>query len=460
VNSEQWEELPDGWEWASISQVVAEIRNGTAKQNSDGRGYPVTRIETIQNSQFDLQRIAYVELNEQEVETFRYKEGDIIFSHINSEKHVGKTAIYKGMPSNLMHGMNLLRLRPNAEKINPSYFHFFLLSEECRQAVRDRVKHAVNQVSINQQNISTIQIPLAPLPEQQRLIEKIERLFAESRTAREALAQVPTLLKRFRQAVPAKAFRGELTERDPSDEPASVLLERIRTERRRKWEEVKRVGSKKYIEPEPPDTSGLPELPEEWCWIAWGQISNWITYGFTRPMPHVEHGIPIVTAKNIFWGKIDFKNTHKTPRVKFEELSDKDHPKKGDILLIKDGVTTGRAAIVETDDIFCINQSVGVIWLRSCPMDRKYLLYAIEAPFTQNIIQEQMRGVAMPHLSVTDFGRMSFPLAPLAEQSRIVAKIESLFALASSIERAVAVAQRRAEKVDQVALARAFRGEL
>jgi len=77
---------------------------------------------------------------------------------------------------------------------------------------------------------------LPPLPEQLRLSDKIERLFAESRTAREALAQVPALLKRFRQSVLAKAFRGELTERDSNDEPASVLLERIREERRRKWE--------------------------------------------------------------------------------------------------------------------------------------------------------------------------------------------------------------------------------
>jgi type I restriction enzyme S subunit len=314
------------------------------------------------------------------------------------------------------------------------------------------------------QFLANSEIPVPPIPEQQRLVEKIERLLGQSRTAREALDRIPPLLKRFRQAVLAKAFRGELTERDSKDEPASVLLERIREERRRKWEEDLRARGKgprkaKYVEPEPPDTRGMPELPEGWAWVNWRTLSEWITYGFTRPMPHVEQGIPVVTAKNIIDGQIDMENTHKTTQSAFLDLSDKDRPVAGDLLLTKDG-TIGRAAVVPPGVTFCINQSVAVVMLRSCPLPRSYLLYAVEAPFTQRAVAELAKGVALQHLSITDFGQLSLPLAPLPEQLRLVDRVQSAFTYADQVREAVDRVMLRTDQLDQAVLTRAFRGEL
>ncbi len=158
---------------------------------------------------------------------------------------------------------------------------------------------------------------------------------------------------------------------------------------------------KPYAEPTSPQTSELPPLPKGWVWGTWSQLSNWVTYGFTRPMPHVEDGIPIITARGVNRGKIIFDGADLTPRQSYEELSDKDRPKVGDILITKDG-TIGRAAVVDTDRAFCINQSVAVIWLRSCLMDRKFLLAVIESDLTQRPIWAKARGVAIQHLSITD----------------------------------------------------------
>ena len=220
----------------------------------------------------------------------------------------------------------------------------------------------------------------------------------------------------------------EVTGRPLDCETGAALLEHM-VLKRRQWFDMQQANSrtkKQYVEPDLPDISKLPPLPDRWCWGTWSQISNWVTYGFTRPMPHVNEGIPIITAKGVKGGRLDLDGAHLTTREAYDKLSDKDRPQPGDILITKDG-TIGRAAIVEAMSEFCINQSVAVIWLRSSPMDRKFLLAVIESELTQKPIIEKARGVAIQHLSITDFGKLALPIPPLLEQRRIVAEIEKQF---------------------------------
>lgn len=176
-------------------------------------------------------------------------------------------------------------------------------------------------------------------------------------------------------------------------------------------------------------------------------------------MPHVDSGIAIVTAKNVADSKIDLENTHRTPLESFEALSDKDRPLPGDILITKDG-TIGRAAVVQDAVPFCINQSVAVVMLRFCPIDRTLLLRAIEAPFTQDIVQEKSRGMAIRHLSITDFGDMAFPLPPKEEHGPLINAIEASLASLGSLETCLTVAESALNHLDQSILAKAFRGDL
>jgi len=163
------------------------------------------------------------------------------------------------------------------------------------------------------------------------------------------------------------------------------------------------------------------------------QITDWITYGFTRPMPHEDEGVPIVTGKNVNFGRIIFETADRTRREGFDTLSEKDKPQSGDILITKDG-SIGRTAIVETDQAFCINQSVAVLWLRSCHLNRRFLQMVLDCPQTQLALLDKTAGVAIKHISIIDLGKMVFPLPPLAEQHRIVAKVDNLMALCDRLE--------------------------
>jgi len=350
------------------------------------------------------------------------------------------------------------------------YLFYFLLAQ--RSAF-----HAASEGGA-QPNISKVKIvstpfPLPPTAEQRRIVAKVDELMAlldrleAARHAREAtrdrlaaatlarltapdasaedatnnarfalqtlpaLTTRPDQIKALRQTILNLAVRGRLVEQEPADEPASSELSKaLKLKLEHDLYRPKKVAAIA-------DSEKWCTTPKGWCWTRWDQITNWITYGFTRPMEHVEKGVPIVTGKNVNEGRIILETASLTPQSAFDALNEKDKPQPGDILITKDG-SIGRVAIVSDVHLpFCINQSVAVMWLRSCHFDRKYLKLVLESPQTQDVLQEKTAGVAIKHISITDLGKMVFPLPPLSEQHRIVAKVEALMALCDQLEAAL-----------------------
>ena len=166
-------EIPKEWKVVRIKDILLILRNGlTIKQNKEKIGYPITRIETISEEKIDTTKLGYVsELNKEVIKEYRMVTGDILFSHINSLKHIGKTAIYEGVPEFLLHGMNLLLLRPIQNKIQPKYLLYLLRQYRKKGIFKAMAKKAVNQASINQTELGRLLIPLPPLSEQQKIAE-------------------------------------------------------------------------------------------------------------------------------------------------------------------------------------------------------------------------------------------------------------------------------------------------
>jgi type I restriction enzyme S subunit len=157
----------------------------------------VTRIETIASGRIDQQRVGFAEgLTASEVARYRLQGGDILFSHINSEPQIGRTAVYVGVPSLLLHGMNLLMLRP-APGVEPFFLHFLLSHLRDTGTMLALAGRAVGQSSINQGRLRSLQIRIPELEEQQRIsallsavqraIERQERLIALTAELKKAL---------------------------------------------------------------------------------------------------------------------------------------------------------------------------------------------------------------------------------------------------------------------------------
>jgi len=307
---------------------------------------------------------------------------------------------------------------------------------------------------VNKGRFCETPIPIAPLSKQKRIVEKIEILLGHLNKTRQELAKIPPLIKKFRQSVLAKAFTGELTKewRDQQEnlEPASALLARIREERKKKL-------NKKYREPEPIDTSSLPELPGEWEWTRTKEIGEVVTGSTpkTQVSEYWNGNIIWLTPKDL--GRNNSKyisdSKRRITQKGYKSCSAKLIPKNSIVLSTRAPI--GHVSVVQVD--FCTNQGCKSI-ISAKEICSDYLYYLLL--HNRKHLQSLGSGTTFSELAKDKLENFLVPLPCFIEEPQIVKRIEALFARADSIEKAVQVAQVHCEKLNQSILAQAFRGEL
>ena len=189
--------------------------------------------------------------------------------------------------------------------------------------------------------------------------------------------------------------------------------------------------------------------------VTMADVTDRITYGFTSPMTHVESGIPILTAKSIRRGSIDYSTCDFAVQSEVDDLTAKSKPERGDVLVTKDG-TIGRCAVFRDDFEVCINQSVALV--RPCEqrVEPEYLAAYIGTASVQQRFQRMKKGNAVPHLQISEFAKFPIPCPPLEQQSELRAAL-------SAVEEARAIANQSRSQLDCLFASlqqRAFRGEL
>lgn len=382
--------------------------------------------------------------------------GDLLISRANTTDLVGAVVYVEHDYPNLMLADKTLRLVPTSD-VSAKYLLYALRTATARDFFAKNATGTSDSMrNISQAKIRTVPIPLPPLAEQRRIVERVEALMAQARTAREALAPLPALVRRLRQTVLAAAFSGRLSEREPSDEPAGELLERIRAERallcgRRGRNEERGL---------PED---LPELPEGWAWTMVGEMAD-ISGGIQKTparQPKTNH-YPYLRVANVLRGRLDLSEIQRF-ELTLAEL-ERWRLKPGDALIVEgNGSLTeiGRCAIWQGEIDDCVHQNHLIrVRLRSDVVP-EYFGYFLNSDLGRNLITTVASSTSgLYTLSVSKIERVVFPLAPLAEQRRIVKRVEALMAQADIIEQAVAAVSGRLAAVEQAVLARAFRGEL
>ena len=203
--------LPPNWSWVKLGDVIERMSNGcSATQLQEKGDLPITRIETISFGYVDFNRVRYVNnLTDEDIEKYKLHIKDILFSHINSDSHLGKTAVFTRKDKVVIHGINLLLLRTNT-RIESIFFNYIFNYYRFKGEFLRIAQHAVNQSSINQKKLKNIDIPLPPLFIQQKIVAKIEQLFSELDSGVASLKKAKEQIKTYRQAVLASAFSGRL----------------------------------------------------------------------------------------------------------------------------------------------------------------------------------------------------------------------------------------------------------
>ena len=189
--------------------------------------------------------------------------------------------------------------------------------------------------------------------------------------------------------------------------------------------------------------------------VPFKELTNRITYGFTNPMKHLDSGIPILTAKNIRNGYIDYEKTHFADEEEYNKLTIKSKPEKFDILITKDG-SIGRTAMLESDFPVCINQSVALVKPKKEIVNPKYLVgYLVSAP-VQRKIQNMGKGAGLKHLQITELAEFPTVLFSLNEQNQFAERVAQIETQKQQAEASLV----KAEELFNSLLQRAFKGEL
>ena len=333
-------------------------------------------------------------------------------------------------------------------EIYNEYLFYFLMSQKVSFVKRGE---GGAQPNISKEKIIATLMPLPPLAEQYRIVAKIKGVlpfveqYGEACSAANSLnAAFPDLLKK---SILQEAVQGKLVPQDSSDEPASVLLERIRAEKQRliaegkikkdKHESVifrrdnshyeKLDGIERCIDDEIPF-----EIPETWCFCRLGTILYKLTDGTHSRPKYVEAGVPFISVKDVSSGMLDFSNCKFITEIEHKELYKRCNPEYGDILLTKVG-TTGIPIIVNTTDEFSLFVSVALLKFNQKRMNNEYLLHLINSPLVQKQAEENTRGVGNKNWVMRDISNTLIVIPPLKEQYRIVEKLKNTFNICNNL---------------------------
>lgn len=451
----RWE-IPSDWQWVSIADVGKVITGNTPPtkdESSYGDHIPFVKPPTLVDGGIRTTPEGLSESGAQLSRTLPV--GAVLVSCIGG---LGKTGIAK-VPVAFNQQINAIVFD---ERVVPEFGFYY--AQTLKQWLHG-VASATTLPIVNKGKFQRAPFPLAPLDQQKRIVAEIEKQFSRLDEAVANLKRVKGNLKRYKAAVLKAAVEGRMVETEAeiarregrSYETGEQLLQRILETRRSQWQ-----GKGKYKEPVAPDTTGLPELPEGWVWTNFDHVTARITKGSSpnwQGFDYCQEGIPFVRSQNVGWGVTDLSDIAYLPPG-FNDVEKKSVLQEGDVLLNIVGASIGRAAIAPNDvEGGNVNQAVAVIRLLALAVSNQFVLLYLLSAQTQRRIHSEKVDVARANFSLEDIRVMPFALPPSVEQDRIVAEVDRHLSIIRETEAQVDASLKRAERMRQSILSRAFSGK-
>jgi type I restriction enzyme S subunit len=418
-------EIPESWEWCRVDDIIYPPKYGTSNKSLSIGAIPVLRMGNIQDGEIVFDKLVYSN-DITDNEKYNLINGDLLFNRTNSAELVGKTGIYRGQRPAIYAGY-LILLRPIG--LYPDYLNFVLGSSYARSYCKEVKTIGVQQCNINAEKISSFIIPIPPLTEQQRIVAKIEELLPkveEYGKAQDALNKLNTELpERLKKSILQEAIEGRLVPQDPNDEPASVLLDKIRKEKEQLVKEGK-LKKKDLIETPVGDDETPFNIPKSWKWIRFGDLVSTST-GKTPARGDVRYwgnnDYPWVSISDMKQGETII-NTKEYVSAKAANDCFHNEISKCGTLIMSFKLTVGRTAVLGIDAYH--NEAIISIrpYADGDNYTRDYLSYILPVVTTWGDSKDAIKGKTLNAKSIYN---LLIPLPPLAEQHRIVEKLEQLF---------------------------------
>lgn len=315
----------------------------------------------------------------------------------------------------------------------PYVLNFLLLK---KQLFRNR-KTGAAIPHLNKELFFNLLIPIPPLAEQERIVAKIEELLplvAEYDEAEQRLSALnDSFPDKLRQSILQQAIQGALTERNPDDEPADKLVARIMASKETLLKAGK-IRKEKVLAPISNDEKPF-EIPETWEWVRLSDICN-ISDGTHQTPKYVEHGMPFISAQNVKPYRFIPEVHRDVSREDYLEYNKVVAPAKGDILMTRVGAGIGEAAIIDQDFEFSIYVSLTLIKRYGDELNMEYLLHVLNSPQGRKLASRKTlgKGASQGNLNLVFIREFVVPIPPLAEQQRIVDRVNDLLAVCDALK--------------------------
>lgn len=419
--------IPENWTWVRLENISIYISRGKSPVYSETKKYPVVAQKCNQWSGFSLDKAKFIDPKtvEKYAEERLLQDGDLLWNSTGLGT-LGRMAIYNSSVNEYGWAVadshvTVIRTRPDFAYYK--YLYYYFASPEVQRVIEDKSDGSTKQKELAQETVKKYEIPLPPLAEQHRIVERIEEILPFVKEYGEAYeeaskmdAELPDKLKK---SILQEAIKGKLGTQNSTDEPACILLDKIREEKKKLFKEG--VLKKKDLVETPVKEEEEPyKIPEIWVWVRLSDIVS-ILMGQSPDGNDVYEADDGDGAYEFHQGKICFKDKYIAPSGKWckspTRIATADsllvcvRAPIGDVNVTQRtiGIGRGLSAIKAFNDI---NVDFLYYWMKA---HKRYLV-------------DQGTGSTFKAITVDVLRNQPIPLPPLAEQHRIVQRIEDLYA--------------------------------
>ena len=437
-------DIPESWEWirwGTLSESIQYGYNAPAQEN--GR-IKMVRISDIQDNSVMWETVPYCDIKEGEIDAYLLKPNDILFARTGGT--VGKSYLVQEVPEEAIYAGYLIRTR-YSNQLCPQYLKYFMESELYWSQLREGTI-ATAQPNCNGKTLGNMLVPIPPSHEQIRIVEKLNAVMAhviEYGTIDSRSKHLNNIFpERLKKSILQEAVQGKLVPQDPNDEPAAVLLERIRAEKQKliaegkikknKHESVISRRDNSHYEKRGAEEICIDEeipfdLPENWQWVRFSNIAIFENGDRSSKYPvesdYVSDGVPFFGAKDMGEKYMDFDAVRFIGKEKFKQLGN-GKLKDGDLICLLRG-SVGKTRIFKetqkyTTGFICAQMLI----IRCLSLEMlDYVYTVINAPYYQTMVEAKITGTAVRQLPAKEVANLLIPIPPAAEQKRILKTITS-----------------------------------
>ena len=418
-------DIPDSWKWVKLGDCTgyAQTKEKVSPKDITGDMWSLD-LEDVQKDTGAI--LVKTKASERKIsgDKVKFHKGQVLYSKLRP--YLKKILVAPD------EGICTPELVPfDTYLIDENYIAYVLRSPHIDYVINS-VTYGVKMPRVGTDTMTNLLIPLPPLAEQKRIVAKIEELLPYVDRYAAAYEKLEQFNAKFpedmKKSILQYAIQGKLVEQRPEEGTAEELYRQIQTEKKRLTKEGK-IKKEKPL-PEIAEDEIPFDIPESWKWVRLSDLCKSISDGDHQPPPQVPNGIPFLVISNVSSGTIDFANTRYVPQDYFEALSAERIAERGDILFTVTG-SYGIPIKVNCDKAFCFQRHIALLKLL---IDWDYLFFALKSPAIKLQCDAIATGTAQKTVGLKSLRSIILPLPPLAEQKRIVAKLEEILPLCERLK--------------------------